>query len=237
MNTDERITTEETIAVLSQFRDLVYGMFSRIFREELDKTALDGVRNILGILDQSADLAQFYRHKHFQEGQKRLDHYFDQIMGGKDEEITTDLARSFASLFLGVGPQTIGLCESVYKSEQGLLYQSSHFEAQQAYQKIEMVKSDDFHEPADHIAVELSYMAQLCRLIHGEVVNGGSQVAHHLGLQKAFCAEHLLSWVPDFTQRVIDGAQSPFYCSIGYLLNGFIADDDQLIDMLLKEVG
>ena len=236
MNTDEKLTIEETISVLSQFRDMVYGLFSRIFSEELDKNALEAVQNLLKILDGATDLTQFYRHEHFREGQKGLKGFFEENSGEKNETMITDLAKAYASLFLGVGQQTIGLCESVYKSDQGLLFQSAHFEVQEAYQKIGMAKSDEFHEPADHIAVELIYMAQLCRLIEESIVKVNGQAAHYLELQKAFCTRHLLSWVPDFTQKVIEGARSPFYIAMAHLLNGFIQDDNQLIDILIKEV-
>ncbi|MFH1490541.1 MAG: molecular chaperone TorD family protein [Pseudomonadota bacterium] len=236
MNTDEKLTTEETISILSRFRGMVYSLLSRIFSEEPDQTALEGVENILGILDQATDLTQFYRHEHFQEGNKLLKTFFDQANGDKNETMIIDLAKTYAALFLGVGEHTVGLCESVYRSEQGLLFQSTHFEVQEAYQKIGMAKSDEFHEPADHIAVELSYMAYLCRLIDESVVNGGGQAACYLEMQKAFCTKHLLPWVPDFTQKVIQGNQSPFYSSMGYLLNGFVQDDCDLIDLLVKEV-
>jgi len=236
MEPDEKLTTEETISVLSRFRDMVYRLLSRIFSEELDKNALEGVHNILGVLDQATDLAQFYRHEHFMEGQKGLKDFFEKNSGKKNEAMITDLAKSYASLFLGVGEHTIGLCESIYKSEQGLLFQSSHFEVQEAYQEIGMAKSDEFHEPADHIAVELIYMAQLCRFIEESIVKGDGQAAHYLKLQKTFCMEHLLSWVPDFTQKVVEDARSSFFSAMAHLLNCFIQDDDQLIAILLKEV-
>ncbi|MBW1803078.1 MAG: molecular chaperone TorD family protein [Deltaproteobacteria bacterium] len=236
MEPDEKLTTEETISVLSQFRDMIYRLLSRVFSEELDKNALEGVQNIWGVLHQATDLSQFYKHEHFREGQKGLKNFFDENRKEINETMITDLAKAYASLFLGVGHQTIGLCESVYKSDQGLLFQSSHFEVQEAYQKIGMAKSHEFHEPADHIAVELSYMAQLCRLIGESMTNERGQAAQYLELQKAFCKKHLLSWVPDFTRKVIEDASSSFYSSMGYLLNGFIQDDTRLMDLLIKEV-
>ena len=227
----------DAVIALSQFRATIYLLLSRTFREELDRDALMGLEEIRDALAELSDLSDLSIDKNMQTGQTLLKTFFEGIRSEETSGSVEDLARDYATLFLGVGSKTVSLCESVYMSGSGMLYQPAHFEVRQAYQKMGMTKSDDFIEPDDHLAVELSYMAQLGQLTRDAINEGGEKSGHYLGLQKDFLRAHLLAWIPDFSKDLIETTRSPFYRAMGFLLNGYIQVDKQLIDLTIQELN
>lgn len=227
--------TSATAAALSRFRGTFYLLLSRTFSQELDKDALKGMDKVSEALIEASDLLEISLEPDFQAGRKLLRTFFEQIRQEDDEGVIEDLARCYASLFLGVGSKTVSPCESIYRSESRALFQSTHFEVQQAYREIGMAKNEDYHEPDDHIAVELSYMARLCELTQEAVGENPQRPVHYLRLQRDFLETHLLPWIPNFSQDLIEATHSPFYRAMAHLLNGYIKVDNQLVDSMIQE--
>jgi putative dimethyl sulfoxide reductase chaperone len=149
--------------VLGGFRVAFYLLLSRAFSREPNAAVLKNMEQISGTLMEVWSILQLPSDPDIEAGRDLLKAFFSGLNDDADK-VVQGLAREYASLFLGVGPETIPPCESVYRSTSGLLYQSTLFEVQQSYRKIGMVKSDLYQEPDDHIAVELSYMARLCEM-------------------------------------------------------------------------
>ena len=61
-----------------------------------------------------------------------------------------------------------------------------------------MAKNDQYHEPDNHIAVELMYMAKLCEMTGEEVKSDKERNLRYLGLQREFLETHLSQWVSFF---------------------------------------
>ncbi|PKN29526.1 MAG: hypothetical protein CVU64_07740 [Deltaproteobacteria bacterium HGW-Deltaproteobacteria-21] len=231
--------TEEsnaTAAVLNQLRASFYLLFSRSFSRELDRDTLKSMEKASEALIEAFDLLEISLDKDFQTGRNLLRIFFEQIRHEDDKTVIADLARGYASLFLGVGSKTVSPCESLYRSEARRLFQSSHFEVQRAYQEIGMIKNEQYNEPDDHIAVELSYMARLCELAQEALGESPDRSAHYLCLQKEFLEKHLLSWIPDFSRDLLEATDSPFYRGTAHLLNGYIKLDNQLIESMIQEI-
>ena len=231
--------TEEsnaTAAVLNQLRASFYLLFSRSFSRELDRDTLKSMDKASETLIEAFDLLEISLEKDFQTGRKLLRTFFEQIRHEDEKGVITDLARCYASLFLGVGSKTVSPCESIYRSDARRLFQSSHFEVQRAYQEIGMIKNEQYREPDDHIAVELSYMARLCGLTQEALGESPERSAHYLRLQRDFMEKHLLPWVPDFSRHLLEATDSPFYRAMAYLLNGYIKADNQLIESMIQDI-
>lgn len=231
--------TEEptaTAADLNQFRASFYLLLSKSFSRELDRDTLKSIDKALEALIEAFDLLEIPPEENFQTGKKILRAFFEQTRHEDDTDVIAELARCYASLFLGVGSRTVSPCESIYRGEARRLFQSSHFEAQQAYREIGMAKSEGYHEPDDHIAVELGYMARLCELTQEAVEVSRERQAHYLTLQKEFLEKHLLSWIPDFSRDLLESTQSPLYQGMAHLLNGYIKADNQLIKSMIQDI-
>jgi TorA maturation chaperone TorD len=227
--------TEAPEAVLSQFRAAFYLLLSRGFSRELDRNALTGLDQISGTLAEAWAVMALFSDPDLEMGQALLSAFFAGIRHSDQGPVVEDLAREYASLFLGVGEKTISPFESVYRSGSGQIFQSAHFEVQQAYQLIGMARNDRFREPDDHIAVELSYMARLCEMSREVPSSDRKRALHYLGLQRDFLDKHLVQWVPAFAGDLVDATRSDFYRAIGFLLRGYTRIDQRLIEMMMQE--
>jgi len=227
-------------ALLGQFREAFYLLLSRAFSREPDQEMLKSAEQVSrGLLD-AWELMELPSDPDVQAGKTLLETFFSELPQRNADELIEQLARQYAALFLGVGPKTVSLCESVYRSKFGLLYQSTLFDVQQSYREIGMAKSDQYREPDDHIAVELSYMARLCNMTRGAASAGRAgraQALQHLRLQQAFLKGHLLQWVPRFSQDLIVTAPPGFYRAFAHLLKGYIGIDGRLIDSMIQELN
>jgi len=231
--------TEErnaTAAVLNNLRASFYLILSRSFSRELDRDTLKSMEKTSETLIEAFDLLEIPLEKDFQTGGNLLRTFFEQNRHEDDKTVIADLARCYASLFLGVGAKTVSTCESIFRGEARRLFQSSHFEVQQVYQEIGMIKNEKYHEPDDHIAVELSFMARLCELTQEALGESQGRSANYLRLQSDFLENHLLPWIPDFSRDLLEATSSSFYRGMAHLLNGYIKLDNQLIQSMIQEI-
>jgi len=220
--------------VLVRFRGAFYLLLSRAFSREPDRETLDGLERVSGGLMEAWEMMGLPSHPDVQAGKVLLRTFFSGLHQGDADLMTEQLAREYASLFLGVGPKTVSLCESVYRSTSGLLYQPVLFEVRQSYREAGMAKSGHYHEPDDHIAVELGYMARLCEMTKEAAEADKEQALPLLGLQQAFLEAHLLPWVSLFARHLIAAAPSGFYRAMAHLLKGYIGIDSGLIQSITQ---
>jgi TorA maturation chaperone TorD len=234
----DKLENQESINPMvgvNQFREMLYLFLSRAFSKEVDQAFQRDVPKILNSLENLSDLREIKQEEDIQRGKHLLRGFFEEIEGKEQEKVLIDLSREYAASFLGVGGETVALCESVYQGQTGSLFQESYFEVKERYAGIDMEKSENFPEPEDHLSVELAYMATLCRLIIESGESGGSQL-NYLKTQLEFLQKHLLPWVPAFLKRLKEVNVSTFYKAWGYILNGYLKVDVTLIGSLLQEV-
>ena len=55
--------------------------------------------------------------------------------------------------------------------------------------------------------------------------------------EKKFVDEHLFRWIPDFCEKVIEGAESPFYREIARLTRSFIEFEAQELKKFEEDPG
>ena len=221
---------------LGRFRGAFYLFLSRAFSRELDRDILEGMEQVSATLMEAWEPMNMPSDSDVQAGKTLLKEFFTGFRQHPDGMIR-DLAAEYASLFLGMGPKTVSPCESVYRSGSGLLYQSSLFEVRRLYNGIGMAKNDQYHEPDDHIAVELMYMATLCEMTGETLKSDKKRSLHYLSLQQEFLKTHLAPWVPVFSQKLMAAAGSAFYRAVAHLARGYIGIDPGLVEMLVRELG
>lgn len=218
-----------------QFREFFYLFLSRSFSREADRLFL---RSALEFSRSLKDLFGDLKEEDLIRGRKLLEEFFQETKQTRAEIILLDFAEQYASLFLGVGPENVSLCESAYRNERGLLFQSSYFEILNEYEKAGLTKREDFTEPEDHLAVELAFMANLCRWSNSTIQRGEKEETERsYRSQGRFLDNHLSQWVPRFTKGLLDASPSGFYKALAYLLKGYIKVDRTWIDELLSENG
>ncbi|MCB2100312.1 MAG: molecular chaperone TorD [Rhodobacterales bacterium] len=140
-----------------------------------------------------------------------------------DTELALDLAGDYARLFLGVARrQAAPPFASAYLSERGLLFQEATRRMENVLRYHDLSIPDDFKEPADHIAVELTVMAELAG--RGAVTD--NPAARRLRAEQAdFLDIHLLTWLPDFARDCAQFDSRGVYGALATATHDFITDD------------
>jgi anaerobic sulfite reductase subunit A len=104
------------------------------------------------------------------------------------------------------------------------------------YLKAGLIRSREFKEPEDHVALQLYFMAYLCRRAAEHMENGNLQdLLKNLKIQKTFLDEHLLKWVPKLAVDVIENADTSFYKAIGKITKGLLNMERTAIKELIKQ--
>lgn len=132
---------------------------------------------------------------------------------------------------LFVGPDEIlaPLWESVYKTKDKLLFGKIELEVRNFYNSAGLdIKGN---EPTDYLPLELSFMSRLCDVNDdGDLEN----INESLIKQHDFLKEHLLSWIPLWTEDVNKNAETKFWSGFAQLTRGWLENDLYEIEKVIK---
>lgn len=129
-----------------------------------------------------------------------------------------DLAADFAAIYL-THAYRISPCESVWRDEDHLAWQGPTFAVRAWFQRYGLAVKDWRALPDDHLAHQLAFIAFL--LEQGEIEAAAR-----------FMDAHLLTFLPQFCEGVVQRAATPFYRSLaGLTLASLTALRQQLPDV------
>ncbi len=224
------------IADLMRGRASLYGLLSRAFRAEVDEDFFDELRAMHypqnspdpDVNDAFRRLYTFVRHAR--------------------EDTLDVLSTDYARTFLGSGvlnPYAAFPYESVYTSEHGLVMQEARDEVIAAYRRQGVACQREWHDPEDHLALELDFMRVLANrcadalaTADGAASNDDADAACKLvGTQYAFLINHLQKWVPRFATDVPKYASADFYPAFAELTRATLADDQLLLEDIAEASG
>lgn len=205
------------MVTLAYARESLYRLLARIYILEIDWPFLVALR--------SMEFPDFVVNPELNEGYSLLQEF---LANTKEEDIE-DLAVDYAGVFLAAGIAH-GLAafpyESVYVSKTHMIGQESKSHVAGMYASRGLSLAGNLPKaPEDHVAMELEYMACLCR----EMAEADDNAESLLQEQKVFFETHLLNWVPLFCRDVDKYAQTDFYRAIGKITAGFLQMEQALL--------
>jgi len=205
----------------TRYRQETYALFSRLFRQEITPDLLRRLRKMRsGIPDPEAA----------GKGYILLDRYLSSTEALEDDQVVLALSADYAGLFLNAGSCPVYPYESVYTSPGQLLMQEARDQVRRMYVACGLTLSDQFHEPEDHIALEMEFMSYLCfRSTVASEEGNAETVQVHLHSQREFLQNHLLLWAPRFCDDLVKNATTDFYRALGYLVRDFLQLEKALI--------
>lgn len=160
--------------------------------------------------------------------------YVDSVEGKDAQELFASSKSEFAALFLGMSAKPVFTSESVYLSENHCLMQEQRDEVLALYRSAGFVPDASFREPEDHIAVELSFMAQLCALALENVKEGDADAAEeYADRQKEFFESHLGKWTFEFCAAVRQNNRANFYRAVADLFEEFMKTEQEYFASLV----
>ncbi|MBC2582494.1 molecular chaperone [Clostridium sp. DJ247] len=194
-------------------RQTIYSILALFYRGDLSK-GLDILKST-GILQR---FSEYVDNPQLSEGAKIVTKEIDEnVKNNKHIDLLLD---EHQRLFVGPDHIPAPIYESVYRTKDKLLFGQSELEVRKIYYNSGLeVKST---EPADHLALELSFMARLCFITKDDF---SQQVIEYLNKQHDFLKDHLLQWVPLWADAVNANAQTKFWSGLALVTKGWLMND------------
>jgi TorA maturation chaperone TorD len=123
-----------------------------------------------------------------------------------------EMAAEYAAIYLN-HTYRISPCESFWTGDDGLERQDAMFSVRSCYARLGFRAPNWRMRPDDHIALELSFLAQAAPRLGEEEV---------LRIVAEFMRAHMLVWIPDFAGRVARRCLSPFYAGAALLTVAYL---------------
>jgi len=191
----EKLNTKD----LAGHRSNIYGLLAAIYRREITSDFLKQLKDpsMLGVFSALGI---------------KLNNGF---LKKPEHELLENLAVEYARLFIGPGKH-ISPHESVHHKRDdgqwGQLWGSSTAEVKRIIESAGLSYQPEYTGLPDHISVELEFMQQVTLAEEKAWEDGDKKLAFAcLENEKKFIEEHLAEWIPDFCDKVINQAESPFY--------------------------
>ncbi len=200
-------------------RSHLYRLLAAIFRQEPGDELIERLR--------SAHLKELLLQSGFELG----DDFASKPLDVAKEE----LAEEFTHLFLGPGKH-ISPHESVQlPNGSGTLWGPESVLVKRFIEAAGFEYDDGFSAIADHVSVELDFLALLTQ-IEADSWQSGDIAAgvNALEWQQDFIARHASKWMPGFCAKVKEGAELAFYPIFAGLLDGFLASEQEEISSRLQ---
>ena len=187
----------------------VFDLVERAFFAEVDDAFFERVRAyVQAPITGLAPEAQKYAER----GTHQLDSALRACDKADDKPLWRDyLDASYAELFLGVTPKATEPVESCYMNDERVLYASQFFEVKEVMEQVGFAIPANFHEPADHIAMEWALLVHLLR-------------AGDFDRAAAFKADHIDKWMPRALSDLIDRDDMGFYTGISNIAKALLIE-------------
>jgi TorA maturation chaperone TorD len=181
----------------SFFRLLGSLLYNDPSREVIDTLADEGVFAELPYAAESA-LAR--------KGQKEM---LDWLKSAPRDELALEARTEYMRLLIGIGKELAPPWGSVYQSVERLMFTEDTLRVRLFYEKHGMKLKEKYHEPDDHIGLELEFLAYLSE--QGKIAAA-----------REFAAEYIVPWISRWNADVQKHAETGFYKGLGNMAAGGI---------------
>lgn len=193
----------------TRLRSNIYGLLSAVFREEPTEALIHELRGarLSGIFsDMGVELGET----------------FSSI---SESVVAETLGLEFTRLFIGPGSH-VSAHESVFaEMDAGVssLWGRKTVEVKNFIETAGLDYQPEFSGIPDHISVELEFMQKLTAWEAEKWTQQDRKSAEYsLTVQNLFLEQHLLCWLPQFCDAVMEEAELPFYRSMAELTRNYM---------------
>lgn len=161
-------------------------------------------------------------HSHFHEFRR-------QLQATPAHGLANELSVEYARLFLGPDVLPCHPYGSVYL-DGGQVMGPSTIDVMRHYRNEGLSISAGWTEPADHICLELAFMAFLAGKCSAALERGcDDEAAALLHAQARFLRQHLLRWSPAFAEKVTGCTSAPLYRFLAGFLPQWLSFDEEVL--------
>lgn len=215
-------------------RQFAYDIFRRFFVEEPSKEYLKQFvqKNMIDLFPFKEDSAEI------QEGVNDIKNFLATHDVVNIERHYQDLHWDYTRMFIGPFSLSTPPWESSYVRKDGLLFQSTTLEVRRLYEKYGVFVNDFNIEADDHFGLELDFIYHLnerCLLICKPDKEADSkEITRLLEEQSRFLKEHLLQFIPQLCNGIINEANTSFFVGLAKILQSYLKIDSEVLQELLN---
>lgn len=228
-NTATSDLAKEIVDELRASRE-VYGLLSRLMFSPLSQQEIDALAD-MDLLRQFPEADS-----PFSEGLREM----ARCLQNGSATIRQDLNIDYTSAFYGVNQYEGKVAtpyESVFRSEDGLLFQKPYTEVYQSYKRNCVKNDSELNLPADHLSFELQFLGKLCEKAADSLASARTEEARTLlDEQRDFIESHILSWIDDLSAVAGKLVKLDFYRGVLKVVRGFAEDRARMLAEYSKEL-
>lgn len=207
---------------------LLFGLLGKILYEEPDKGSLQSLLD--NDIFSEAPLGR--NRTEVIQGLSLLKQWGHQNRSRLTDQTIKRLKEDHTRLFIGLGQVLAPPWESVYFSEERLVFQEQTLRVRNWYRRFKLEPEKLHREPDDHIGLEFAFLSHLAYLgLAALEENDQEEFQTVLEAQRQFIAEHPLKWVPVWANRVEEHARTDFYRGIGFLTKGALLEMASILNL------
>jgi len=136
----------------------------------------------------------------------------------------------FSKLFVGPYQLSAAPYGSVYLEGERKMMGDSTQDVRNRYREAGLDTAQTFKDAPDHIAAELEFMHYLIFKEIEAFANSDIETAiGFIQTQKSFLEDHLMTWVPQFADRIIEYAENPFYPNLARATEMFLKENYEIV--------
>ncbi|EGO63721.1 molecular chaperone [Acetonema longum] len=210
-----------------RWRGAIYRFIAQFYLEGPTDAFLDNTReaNLMSVLAEDLSKEEFLR------GCRLI---AQDLTRSQEPEYKRALREDFKRLFVGPGHLEAPLWESVYRTEEKILFGEPTMAVRRFYQSSGAAIAKQNNEPEDHIGIELNFMARLCEeAIKFENLD---EMIEGLDCQKRFLQEHLWQWVPAFCRVVLGAANTDMLRGLSIITREWVQHEAGELAAMLQTI-
>ena len=207
------------------FYDVVAALYYKpLAQEQIDHIAEGGLAAFAGAGELMA------------EGLHDMERALSKRHSGTRQELAVDFTGAFAGTSSWKGRYATPY-ESVFTSEEGLLFQDSYHEVYRLYRQNSVRKSPGYDFPDDHLSYLCEFQALLAsRAVRALETNVAECALEQVRLAQHVLHDHILSWFDDFEELALHLVKTRFYRGVLKMSKGFFLFDAEVLADMAEEL-
>lgn len=170
-----------------------------------------------------------------QRGSTLMQAWTENMLSSKESTFAA-LLSDYNRLFIGPDKLLAPPWGSIYLTKERLIFQEQTLEVRNWYRRFGLELNNLYHEPDDHIGLELSFLAHLAQLALQALKNQDAVALDNLlHDQHDFLIAHPLRWASMWCDLVDQHAQTDFNRGIALLANGALKEAELMLEQILAE--
>ena len=171
------------------------------------------------------------------QGLALMEQWSQDIQGRLTSDIITDLKAEHTRLFTGLLKIPVAPWESVFFTEERLVFQKQTQDVRDWYRRYGMAVNNEYKEPEDHIGLELTFIAHLAKIgLAALATQNEVDFEGALAAQRDFATKHLFLWAPLWCSLIQKHAQTDFYRGLAQIVDGALIELAAVLNVKLPEV-